>query len=232
LLLRGLLPELLYEQLVPHGVEGAYENALSAYESARGVNPFGPDIVLVIARLEGTNAAVTGGTSVSARELIGEALALKSNYTDAIFLLSQIEVQEGDLAGAIRSVEAATLISPNNPVVFFQLGILQYNALAFDRAVVAFESATRLNPVYANAKYFLGLSYDQVGRRDDAIPQFEDVLTLNPDSQEVIFILGNLKSNLDPFSNVEPPLDDEPENRVELPVSEPITDDGASDGDE
>jgi len=207
----------IYADLVPVGVQGAYDTALQTYENARERSPHAPDVLLALANLE-----VRNGNNTAAREYIFEALDIKPNYTDAIFLLSQIDIAEGNVAQAISSVEAATILAPNNPAVFFQLGILQYSSNNFSASAAAFERAVSINRSYANARYFLGLSYDQLGRRDEAIAQFEVVQKLNPDNQEVINILSNLRDNLPPFSNVQPPLDDEPESRDELPAEEPI----------
>ena len=208
----------LYEQLVPLGIEGSYESAQTAYTRARAENPSGPDVVLLQARLEATR-----GDTVAAKGLIQESLTLKPNYIDAAFLLSQIQVAEGNIIEAINSVESAISVSPENSLLYFQLGLLYYNNQNFERAVSSFESAVIFNPVYANAKYFLGLSYYEIEETEDAIDQFEDVLTLNPGNQEVLFILKNLKVGNAPFADVQPPLDDEPENRDELPVEEKPT---------
>ena len=207
----------IYEEILPLGVDGAYESARGAYESALERNPTGPDVFLSLARLEARR-----GNFTAARERIAQALSVKQNYTDAIFLLSQIEVTEGNVTNAIRSVEAATLIEPNNPVVFFQLGLLRYSVNDFVGAASAFEAAVALNGVYANARYFLGLSYDRLGRRADAILQFEEVERLNQGNQVIAFILENLRNDRAPFADVQPPLDDEPESRPTLPADEPI----------
>ena len=147
-------------------------------------------------------------------------LLKKNNYTEAIFLLSQIEVGEGNITQAIRSVETASIIAPNDPTVFFQLGLLRYSNDEFSNAVYSLERAIDLNPLYANAKYFLGLSYDQIGETQKAIEQFESILSTNPDNNEVSFILKNLKEGRAPFKDVTPPLDEEPESREELPLEE------------
>jgi len=209
----------IYEQLSRLRIDGAYENAAAAYARAKEKNPSGPNIPLVFARLEATR-----GDFDAARVRIDEALALKPNYTDAVYLLSQIEVSDGNISKAIKSVETAALLAPNDPVVFFQLGLLRYSNGQFSDAAGAFENAVLLNPIYANAKYFLGLSYEKIGRQENAISQFEDVALLNPDNKEVVFILNNLQAGRDPFDNVEPPLDDQPESREELPVEEPVVD--------
>ena len=170
---------------------------------------------MILARLENTN-----GSTKEAKRHIGEALKLKSNYTDAIFLLSQIEVAEGNLKGAIQSVEAGTVIDPNNPIVFFQLGLLRYNNKDYKGAVSALEQAIALDSSYANARYFLGLNYDKLSRRSDAVAQFEIIQKTNPDNEEIKLILTNLKAGRGPFVNGKPPIDSKPEQRKTLPVAE------------
>lgn len=204
-----------YESVVPLQIPGAYENAKAAYEEAVKRNPTSPSVRLVLARLE-----LLKNDNDSARVYIEEALSLKRNYTEAVFLLSQIEVAEGNIRGAIQSVESAAILSPNDPTVFFQLGFLHYNNRDYDKAIAALERAVALEPSYANARYFLGLSYDAEDRKGDAITQFEQIERTNPSNEEVKFILSNLRAGRDAFSNVEAPLDDEPEKRDELPIDE------------
>jgi tetratricopeptide (TPR) repeat protein len=205
----------VYEAVVPLQIEGAYEEAVLTYEEALARNPKNPAILLIMARLEAGNGDMT-----KARELIARSLSLKNNYTEAIFLLSQIEVSEGNIEEAIESVESAALISPHDPIVFFQLGFLKYTNKDYRGAITALERAVILNQVYANAKYFLGLSYEAVDRTDDAIAQFEDIQFLNPDNQEIKLILSNLKAGRDPFSGATPPVTSAPEERETLPIEE------------
>ncbi|MFT5179590.1 MAG: tetratricopeptide (TPR) repeat protein [Candidatus Paceibacteria bacterium] len=205
----------IYQTIVPLGVEGAYEQSKTLYNSAIEINSNNPSLNLSLARLELAN-----GNADAAREEIGKALSKKVDYTDAIFLLSQIDVSEGKTSDAIANVESAAVIKPNDPIVFFQLGLLRYSNEEFEIAVSAFERAVILNPVYSNAKYFLGLSYDRVGKTEDAIAQFEDLQILNQGNEEVNFILENLKQGNTPFTGAEAPIDSQPENRDELPVDE------------
>ena len=121
---------------------------------------------------------------------------------------------------AIVSSQVATQINPNDPLLFFQLGILQYDDKDYANAVTSLEKAVSLSSQYANARYFLGLSYVRVGRNSDAILQFEELAKTNPDNKEVAFILSNLKAGKSPFSDAKPPIDSKPEKRKTLPVSE------------
>lgn len=213
----------VYEAVVPLGLEGAYESATGAYMDALKQNPRSPAIYLAMARLEAAKKDYT-----KARENIAKALQEKGNYTEAIFLLSQIEVAEGNIKAAIKSVEAASSIDPTNPSIFFQLGLLRFNDKAFPGAASAFKQAIDLSPQYANAKYFLGLSFDKLGRTAEAIQQFTDLKASNPGNSEVDLILRNLKAGRDPFAEARPPVDDKPEKRSTLPVNESAKKSGAT----
>lgn len=205
----------VYEILARVGVEGAVASAKGNYEEAKRLSPRNPGISLMLARV-----AVLTGNSEEAFKNIDEAVALKSNFTDALFLKAQIEVGNSNIAGAVKSVEDATLIDPNNAGLYFQLGLLKYNQKDWRGAAGAFERSVTLIPDYANAKYFLGLSYSLLGREADAIKQFEDLDKTNPDNAEIQLILKNLKAGREPFANAKPPVDDKPEKRNEPPLEE------------
>ena len=179
------------------------------------LNPHSPAIHLTLARLEAAK-----GDNGKAREHIALALREKGNYTEAIFFLSQIEAAEGNIKAAISSARAASDIAPDDPAVFFQLGLLLFNDRAYADAATALERAVALNPDYANAKYFLGLSYEKLKRGADAVKQFTDLKETNPDNKEVDLILRNLMAGRDPFSDAAPPVDAAPEKRPKLPVDE------------
>jgi len=205
----------VYESVIP--VEGAYKIAYENYNKALNLNPKSPLINLMLARLETSNK-----NNIKAREYAIKSLQLKNNYTDAVFLLAQIEIAEGNIKEAIKLVEAGSILASDNPVAHFQLGVLKYSDKEknYKGAAEAFEKAVSLSPSYSNARYFLGLSYYNLGRTADAIKQFESVQSLNPDNKEVEFILKNLREGRAPFTNAAPPIDDKPEKRKTLPVKE------------
>ncbi|MDD4989195.1 MAG: tetratricopeptide repeat protein [Candidatus Pacebacteria bacterium] len=179
----------LYSSLIPLKISGAYETARAAYIQAVALNPKSPSIPLLLGRLELTNGNYTG-----ALDYVGKSLNLKRNYLDGYVFRGQAEVQKGDIASAIPDFESAAIISQNNSQIFFQLGVLYYNAKKYDSAVSVLERAVIIDPAYANARYFLGLSYDKLGRTNDAITQFTEVQRTNPDNQDVATILKNLKA--------------------------------------
>ncbi len=195
-------------------ITGAYETAQLTYIEALKRNPKNPGILMLLARL-----AVNRNDLKQAEVYAQQAVQLKNNYLDAYFLLSQIEVANGNINGAIKSVTSASVIDPTNPAIFFQLGLLKYNQGDFAGAVNALEKATTMTPDYANAKFFLGLSYEVLKDHEKAIKQFEDLKVSNPDSKEVDAILTNLKAGKSIFNN---PADSKPEKGKELPLKEKV----------
>ena len=204
----------IYEAVVPLGINGAYDEANKAYQQALQVSPKNPLIYYTLARLE-----VANKDTKKARDSLNKALALKSDYTDALFFLSQIEASEGNIGEAINRADQVSLLAPDNIGLFFQLGLLKYTARDYPGAIIALERATALSPDYANAMYFLGLSYDKVGRKNDAIKQFTRIGELNPDNQEVKNILKNLMAGKEAFANVPPP-NNAPEKKKTPPIKE------------
>ncbi len=202
----------VYESVVPLKIDGAYESALQAYEKVLAWNPQSPRAYLTNARLEQAR-----NNNAKAKDEINKALALKGNYTEAVFVLSQIQVAEGNVRDAIAGVESIAAISPNNTTIFFQLGLLKYNNRDYRGAVTALERAVVLTPSYSNAKYFLGLSYNKLGMTTKALTQFNDILTLNPGNAEVPIMIENIKAGKDPFASIGAV---KPESRDSLPVEE------------
>jgi tetratricopeptide (TPR) repeat protein len=204
----------IYAQLAPLGIEGARASAVDMYAQAAKLNPTTPLVPLRLAQL-----ALAGNDMGNARTHLRDALELKANYTSAHFLLSQIEIREGNTRGAIASTEAAALLAPNNPGLLFQLGVLYYSEEEYQNAVAALEAAIALQPDYANALYFLGLSYDRLGNREGALAAFTRVAELNPDNTEVANIVAALQIEGGSAFDV---LVDEEDEAVpeELPVPE------------
>lgn len=188
----------IYSTLVPLAVTNSYESALAAYNKAITLAPNNPSIPLAKASLEFINK-----NNSESRKLIKQALDLKVNYIDAIFLLVQIETNEGNLSEAIKQAEYAGEMAPNDPTVFFRLGLLRYNNNDYKGAVSSFEKAVILDNSYLNARYFLGQSYKKVGRTSDALIQFNILNKIVPDNQEIKDAINSINSSTSEISNAE-----------------------------
>lgn len=179
----------LYAALIPADVEGAADRATEAFERAQVLDPRNPAYLLTLGQI-----AYAAGREAVAREYAERALDMKPNYSDAIFFFAQMDIAAGDTASAIDAARAVTTLEPQNPVRFFQLGILQYSAEQYAAAATSLERAVALNREYANARYYLALVYDALERTDDARSQLNAILELNPGNALVIELLGRLDS--------------------------------------
>ncbi len=149
-----------------------------------------------------------------------KALTLKSNYTDAILLVVQLDVANKDIPNAIKAATAAAQTAPGVAPIWFELGLLYYSAGDATHAAQALAQAIKIQPDYANAKYFLGLSLYNLKDTADAIQQFKDLVASNPDNAEVKLILSNLQSGKKPFDGAQPPVTPTPQNRDTAPVAQ------------
>ena len=187
----------VYSSLVSLPVTNSYESAVAAYSKASELAPNNPSVILNRASLE-----VLNKNNNEARKFIKQAMDLKLNYTDALFLLAQIETNEGNIAGAIKQVEYATKLNPGDPTIYFRLGLLRYNNSDFNGAIESFKMAATLDPSYLNAYFFLGKSYEKAGRKSEALEQFKALATVLPDNQDV-------KDALSSLTRVSPPVIEE-----------------------
>ena len=190
----------IYESVIPARVAGAYDNAMKSYASAAALNPGNPSIYLSAAQIE---AAMN--KPAEAKGFIGRALQVKNNYSDAIFLLSQIQVAENSIKDAITSLLVLAQLNPQDPTIFFQLGLLYYNSGDNVNTGLALSKAVELNPQYSNARYFLGLALARLGKYKEAADQFVEIQKYNPDNTEVASILVALQSGKSPFQAVTSP---------------------------
>jgi tetratricopeptide (TPR) repeat protein len=178
-----------YQTVAPLGLQDAYANAKTSYVKALALNPTNPSIYLSLANLDLSQKNVD-----MAKEDIAGALAIKPDYTDALFLLAKMAQDSGDTQEAIRQVQKAQAADPTSFAAAFDLGILEYAVKDYTHAATSLEQAVAIDQSNLDAHYFLGLTYDTLGRKDDAIAQFEFIAQAHPDNQQIKDILANLKA--------------------------------------
>ncbi len=189
----------MYSVLMTANIDGVYEKSKEALLKAKELNPRNPLTSLNLAVLEGR-----AGNYDAARTLTEEAIALRPNFTDAFYYLSQVDIATGNVEGAIRATLSIITLEPQNPVRYYQLGILEAARNNNKNAIAAFEEAIRYDGNYANAYYLLAILYDKEKRPADALAALTKVLELNPGNQEVEQAIALLKSGstLAPLSSV------------------------------
>jgi tetratricopeptide (TPR) repeat protein len=102
--------------------------------------------------------------------------ALSASYQ--VLGLAQLEV--GDLAGAIASLEAAVDIEPTHGWALNNLGLAYLRANENQKATKVLERAVSLLPDVAKAHNNLGVALERVGRKAEAAAAFELAMELSP----------------------------------------------------
>src|SRR5207247_339091 len=84
---------------------------------------------------------------------LNKAIALKSDYAPAHYLIALVYDQQGKSEQAITKLEETVKIAPNDIGLAFQLGVIYYQKGQYDKARSHLERAKSLNPDYSNARY-------------------------------------------------------------------------------
>ena len=185
----------VFQTVVPLRIEGAHANAKAAYERAMALNPSNPTLPYVAAQLE-----IAQGDNAAAEQYLMKSIGLKRDYTQAIFLLSQLQVAAGRAREALEAAEAAAYFAPNDPTVQFQVGLLRSGTGDTNGAIQAFSKAVEVNPQYANARFFLAVSYAIKGDYPSALAQLETVSALSPENAAAVAgDIAILKAGRNPF---------------------------------
>ena len=178
----------IYAILAVVGVEGAAERASESLAAAKERDPKNPTIFLIESDL-----AMQREDAAGARAAAEEAVRLKPNYTEALFLLAQLDINEGNVDSAISIVAGIAQLEPQNPARRYQLGVLLASAGKLDEAIVALNQAVTLDPQYANAHYYLGLVYAEQGKPEEAIKELSIVRELSEANTSVDALITELR---------------------------------------
>lgn len=185
----------LYAKAVPLSVSGAYESAKTAYLKAQELSPTNPQIPFVLAQLEIAHKDIK-----AAKEALEAAITLKQDFTDAIFLFSKLEVQDGNVKEALAAALAAAYFTPNNPSILFQVGILSAAQGDYVSATNALADAVAANQEFANARYFLAAVYAKRGDMQNALAQMEAIANMSSSNAKVVAAeLAALREGKNPF---------------------------------
>lgn len=185
----------VYGTVVPLKIQGAYDNAKAAYEKAIALNPTSPALPYSLAQLD-----IAAGSTTAAEADLTQAIKLKSDYTAAIFLYSQLMAQEGKAAEALQAAQAAAYFSPNDPTILFQVGILSSATGNQATAIAALSAAVKINPQYANARFYLAVAYADTKDYADALTQLQAIAALSTDNAAAVApYIAQLQTGKNPF---------------------------------
>jgi tetratricopeptide (TPR) repeat protein len=172
------------------GTEGAEERAKGKLADAKWRDPHNPAYAMMAAYL-----AVQSKDTGTARTEIARALELKRNYSEALFLQTQLDIQDGNIDGAIKTATEMTTLESNNPTRYYQLGVLYAAKKDYEAAIRSYETAINLDNNFANARYMMALSMLESNRTQDALTQLRLVRDTNQDNEELKKLIQQVETN-------------------------------------
>ncbi len=124
-------------------------------------------------------------------ELYRTALAIRPEFLEAHHNLAVALRHLCESDEALKSAEAAALLSPDHPTVQFSLGVSLEQTGQRDAAIVAYQRSASLRPNYIAALSNLGRLLEVSGRIFESIEILERALALAPSSSAVRLNLAN-----------------------------------------
>jgi len=100
--------------------------------------------------------------------------------------------QKGDVSGAVKELEAALKLDPENVNALNSLGVCYGVEGSLEKALEAFRDATRLDSQEVMALYNAGYVYSLLKQAEEALKYYQKAEATGEDIFEVIFQLGKL----------------------------------------
>jgi tetratricopeptide (TPR) repeat protein len=177
----------LYQSFAGVGIQGAYEQAQTAWLRAASTTPANPIPLMQLGQL-----AKTQGENDTAAMYYTKAIALKPDLAPAYYLRSQIRASKADWKGATDDAAAAAQLVNTDPLGWYNFGAILYASGDSQNATLALEKAVSLQNDYSDAIFALAVVYDKLGQRENALAAAQKVAELNPGDDTVSKVLQNI----------------------------------------
>lgn len=179
--------------LVPHdrfAYAGALMRAGRARDAAGQYAAISGDSTLVaLASYQRARALLQAGDGAGARAALRQTAATYQGVRDAaapaLLLLADLQMDDGDVAGAQSSLGTLTRRfpdAPQAPLALFRSGLIAWNSDP-RRAAVLFDSLAKHYPSddeAVAARYWAARSEDRVGARTDAERRWREIIATSP----------------------------------------------------
>lgn len=95
---------------------------------------------------------------------------------------------------SIKLYKHTVKATPDNPLMYVNLGITLHEKGRFDEAVSSYLEALRIRPNYGKAHYRLGFALDRQGKVDEAISHYSEALRIKSNYDKGYYHLGMSES--------------------------------------
>ncbi len=120
------------------------------------------------------------GEETEAMNSLNEALAVNSNFADAIWLRGVFKFKRGDLSGAEQDLSAALKVNPSDAEARQNLGVVLDRQGKLDAAIERYQEALKARPDWAEARFDMALTRIKQGKTDEAIADLRETLRMDP----------------------------------------------------
>ena len=90
----------------------------------------------------------------------------------------------------LKNYEQALKLTPNDPVIYNNLGIYLIQVRKFQKAIKCFKKAIHLNPNFDAAHSNLGNAFQELGKCQEAASCYHKAINIKPNFAEAIIISG------------------------------------------
>lgn len=157
------------------------------------------------ATLQRAQQELAAGRRVEAKRLLTDA-ADKFRSVQAMLLLSRLQSEDGDAAGALDSLRRARALAPNSEEVLSAFAQMSLAAGAPVPAAVTLEALKRMCPGVMHYHYLLGVALLRVGDRINAVSALQVAEQLEPNRALTLLALGIAHNSLQQYADARPAL--------------------------
>jgi tetratricopeptide (TPR) repeat protein len=157
-----------------------FTDAQKNFERALELQPGAADILGAFARLDRAR-----GNAAQAIARVQRAVNQDPKNVQALDLLGQLYLADGDLARATQTFTHATQIEPGWWVPYRDLALVRMAAKDPDGAIREYQAAVKVAPLQPQLVMELASLYEKMGRVDDAIARYEALYAGAPRVRQV-----------------------------------------------
>jgi protein O-GlcNAc transferase len=150
--------------------------------------------------LQRAHQELTAGRRVEAKRLLADA-AERFRSVQAMLLLSRLQSEDGDAAGALDTLRKARALAPNSEEVLSAFAQMSLAAGAPVPAAVTLEALKRMSPGVMQYHYLLGVALLRVGERLSAVSALQAAEQLEPNRALTLLALGIAHNTLQQYAD-------------------------------
>ena len=133
---------------------------------------------------------------LKAKQYCQDILAQNSKHSEALFLLGNIELEQGNLNSAIAAYQKLAKLEPQNVLALSNLGVLYIKRKEPAAAITVFQQAIKLDPNHGETYINLGQLHQELGKSEAAKEYLLQGIKHQPKSAIAHYNLGNIDKSL------------------------------------